>query len=160
MKKHANQKFNDTQKRDNIIWLITLYKIKVPSDYVKFIVISFQSDNIKRLPLFFVSHIWSEIVLFFSNGYSPANLANSSTRQIFAVFGEYSNLQKRATRQIFVTRHFREFGASGHCLIIFQIMISSLVGMKLIFFSASISIFCCCLFERRRGNINKLTNFC
>jgi hypothetical protein len=44
-----------------------------------------------------------------SNGHSPANLANSSTRQIFAVFGEYLNLRKRATRQIFVTR-VGEFG--------------------------------------------------
>jgi hypothetical protein len=47
--------------------------------------------------------------VFLSNGHSPANLANSSTRQIFAVFGEYLNLQKRATPQIFVTRA-GEFG--------------------------------------------------
>ncbi len=44
-----------------------------------------------------------------SNGHSPANLANSSTCQKFAVFGEYSNSRKQATRQIFVTRA-GEFG--------------------------------------------------
>jgi hypothetical protein len=79
-----------------------------------------------------------------SNGYSPANLANSSTRAKLAVFGECEYSPKRplanhlpSTRQtrrhspnaIFeknvtrlatfarVIRHSREFGASGHCLV-------------------------------------------
>jgi hypothetical protein len=77
-----------------------------------------------------------------SNGHSPANLSNSSTRQKFASFGEFEYSPKwpfwkigrtryirpRLTFAIFeknvtrldtfarVIRHFGEFGASGHCL--------------------------------------------
>jgi hypothetical protein len=55
-----------------------------------------------------ILEICSDFIDYFgdklSNGHSPANLANLSTRQKFAVFGEYSNSRKRATSQIFVTR--------------------------------------------------------
>ena len=46
-------------------------------------------------------------VLRLSNGYSPANLANSSTRQKFAVFGEWEYSPKRPFSEIRETRQTR-----------------------------------------------------
>jgi hypothetical protein len=42
-----------------------------------------------------------------SNGYSPANLANSSTRQKFAIFGWCEYSPKRPFSEICETRHTR-----------------------------------------------------
>jgi hypothetical protein len=57
------------------------------------------------------------LVLFISNGHSPANLANSSTRRHSpkAIFEKnVTRLDKFAG----VIGESREFGASGHCLVI------------------------------------------
>jgi hypothetical protein len=51
-------------------------------------------------------------VLFLSNGYSPANLANSSTRQKFAIFGKCEYSPKRPFLEICETRQTRRHSPS------------------------------------------------
>jgi hypothetical protein len=61
----------------------------------------------------YLKHICVSVcVLFLSNGYSPANLANSSTRVKLAVFGECEYSPKRPFSEMWETRQTRQHSPS------------------------------------------------